>query len=311
MILPARIDAQSASGVNLNLSRVEGKELDVLAEILGDGSGNQPICGDFTVDGKGRLVSTTRMDNTLGYIENSIEIYDEDFNLITSIMLHPVITQKYESGSDFYGNVIIQFSVKHSVKSSIQTNNMVSQTLFNSDDRYELITPLYDDYFTNEKNGFSRKYVKGFRIVNDMGQVLCQQQFKTKYEYADNAVVFIVGDKKYLYFAYMDSFYNLNADCFLIEPEKSSLKRVELPKGLKAMPNVARASENVNLTFPEVAETRTVSLVNSSGRVVRTDRIAAGIGSYSLNTGNLAPGLYVVTLSDGTTSIETAKIIIR
>ena len=89
------------------------------------------------------------------------------------------------------------------------------------------------------------------------------------------------------------------------------MKLITLPKGLKAMPNVARASENVNLTFPEVAETRTVSLVNTSGRVVRTDRIAAGIGSYSLNTGNLAPGLYVVTLSDGTTSIETAKIIIR
>lgn len=219
--------------------------------------------------------------------------------------LYQTIVQKF-GYRDEYDCGYVDLKVRYFAKPGYATESWVTQTLFNSDEHYEVIIPLYDDFFTDPE-GANRKYINGFSIINDLGQTVCQWKFKSKYWRIDSAVVLIVGEKKYLYF---DDGSDI-ADCFLIEPEKSSLKRVELPKGLKAMPNVARASEMVSLTFPEVSETRTLSLVNGSGRVVRTDRIAAGTDTYGLSTGSLSPGLYVVTLSDGTTTTETAKIIIR
>lgn len=298
MILPARTDAQETAGAIL--TRVDGNELEIMAEVLGK-DGGLCISGDFTADGKGRYVSLKWTDD----YQLFVKVYDESFNIDSSMHLYQTIVQKF-GYRDEYDYGFVDLKVRYFAKPGYATESWVTQTLFNSDEHYEVVIPIYDDYFT-DPNGANRKYANGFSIINDLGQIVCQGKFKSKYWRIDSAVVLIVGEKKYLYF---DDGHDI-ADCFLIEPEKSSLRRVELPKGLKAMPNVARASENVNLTFPEVAETRTVSLVNTSGRLVRTDRIAAGIGSYSLNTGNLAPGLYVVTLSDGTTSIETAKIIIR
>lgn len=291
MILPARTDAQSALGVSLNYV---GEYLSI------DGK----IPAEFTKDGKGKAVVYHHLDDSKGDSPlTSLQVFDDELNVCMTMSFESVKRLEDEAREDYCEAIL---KPRLSDCNSVSGQGIllsITQTLFNDDVKYEMVLPVYDEYFTN-----GERLINGFKIVNDEGQVLYQNTFSEKIP-SVQSYFYRIGDSVYLEFNY--DYKHLG--CYLIEPGKSSssMNLITLPKGLKAMPNVARASENVNLTFPEIAETRTVSLVNTSGRVVRTDRIAAGIGSYSLNTGNLAPGLYVVTLSDGTTSIETAKIIIR
>lgn len=298
MILPARTDAQETAGAIL--TRVECEY--PLGDIRGGNSGY--VVGGFTKDGKGRAVFFDYVTDDRGWnpVIASLNIVDEKLEKNLHMIFEPVLA--YPGSSTQLDELVLtrfcDVNIGHDVYSSVP----VTQTLFNSDEKYEMIVGVYDEGFTDD-----RRMINGFKVINEDRVCLFQESFEEKTISMPKFSFINIGESVYLWVE--DDNHDKVFGCYLIEPEKSSLRRVELPKGLKAMPNVARASENVNLTFPEVAETRTVSLVNTSGRLVRTDRIAAGIGSYSLNTGNLAPGLYVVTLSDGTTSIETAKIIIR
>jgi len=248
--------------------------------------------------------------------ECSVSLYDKKLDKVIEITYPRELAYKewWDSGStEYYCGMNLINIYNHAKAEYNYTSCYITQTLFNDDSNYEFIvlTPENDwitESLNSENNGRQYRKIIGCKIMNDQNVTLSEIKFKepkikpSGYTEYITCNLFEIDD--YTYLEFEDEF-------FLIDRKTSSLKRVEMPKGLKAVPGVARRDMDVKVEFEASATERLISLVDANGRTVKSNRIPAGTNVYNVNTGTLASGLYIVTLSDGASSTETAKIIIR
>lgn len=196
----------------------------------------------------------------------------------------------------------------------------LSQNIFNNDDNYEYIRPLYSGEF---REGYLPSYssraidtvtvnayydVKGIEIVNDLGEVKAQVNCDyDDYIYTDGTKVLIMDGEMYLMVDGESANY-----IYKIDRETSSVKEVQGDFKVSFSPRVARRSQDVTVSLDAPAK-QTADLVVTSmdGRVVAKRAIRAGQQSVQVNTARMSSGLYNFTVSSNGKKIENGKIIVK
>lgn len=193
----------------------------------------------------------------------------------------------------------------------IEGSLTATQKLFNDDDAYEYIVPIFTyktvEYYEGACiNGmYAAKiaevgdFVTGFKIMNDKGETL--QTFNSSWH---NMYAYILGENIYVT-PDNGKYYRVN------KSGSSTLAEVSMPSGVSISPRVAQSSTPVNITATESDSERTIKVISANGSVMTTTKIPAGSTSATINTSRFRSGTYIVLVSEGDKMVENCKIIIR
>lgn len=205
----------------------------------------------------------------------------------------------------------------------------LTQTLFNDDNHYEYIIDINEVIekereYTSEYN--SRPvviktvdryaYPAAKRVVNELGQTVAEIKAPTGMHFNEGGegggYVFISKGKKYL--TLEASSINNNEDYVLVYAigETGAVTQVAAERKVRVSPTTPIQGQEVLVDLGDVASAKaTVTVVAANGQQVGNARVAAGERQVSLDTSRLAPGLYIVNVTDGATTREATKIIVR
>lgn len=193
----------------------------------------------------------------------------------------------------------------------------ITQTLFNSDDKYEYIRPILQQ--TSSTNEFDRDYdgevdrittfyedeTVGFEIVNEDGDVLQSIRFESPKEYVDYVLV-TINDKYYFVVEYDEE----TTEWYALTPGSSTgLKKVQAPVSVTARPAMAKRHESITIETTDEEKNREVNIVDASGKSVWKQTIPAGQKSIRVNASKLSKGLNVVNV-DGKKE-QSVKVIVN
>ena len=195
---------------------------------------------------------------------DTISIFDENFNLVHKI--------PYE------GNYLDGFHYTN-LDSDSPTNDFytsLSQTLFNDDDKYEVII--------------------GNKIVSEDGSILFDFD-------AEISQVFIFNGNTFLSAGYA---------LYRIDKESSSLQEVAMPVGMKMFPTIARPSDEITIEFEASAgnAVRTLSVTDAAGRTVEQRTVAPDATRIAVSARRLHAGTYIFTLTENGKQVDNGKIIV-
>lgn len=256
------------------------------------------IPADFSADGKSHIVSIEFSgdfsDNDDSSNEfNKISIYDDDLNVIKSfnVPFNPGIDWEisyfnYNTGLS-YGDLYIA----------------VTQTLFNNDENYEYLSPIYSS------DGDYERYRIGFNIVSETGDVL-QTITYDGMRLSDLEIV-TVNEKNFLR-AVVDSddgvyhyYYNFN-------PSTSSIKQVGEPVKANVHPSLVGRNETLTVELGgNESGSRVVTVYDASGRTVYSTTVPAGQKTLQINSSELGQGLNVLSVTGKNGNVKGCKIIVK
>ncbi len=219
------------------------------------------------------------------------------------IQIHEPTVYEYTS---YPGNTYLNINGRE-----IDGSLTATQKLFNDDDAYEYIVPIFTyktieynegacingmyEYKTAEVGDF----VTGFKIMNDKGETL--QTFNSSWH---RMYAFILGENIY-FTPDSEKYYRVN------KSGSSTLAEVSMPSGVSISPRVAQNSTPVNITATESDSDRTIKVISANGSIMTTTKIPAGSTSATINTSRFRSGTYIVLVSEGDKMVENCKIIIR
>lgn len=196
---------------------------------------------------------------------------------------------------------------------------VISQTLFNNDAYFEWIVYdieavdcSYADY--DRKIEGKRLLSTGFRVESQNGSVVASVKFPAElYGAGGEFHLYMINGKKYLLVNvrsvdYKEYYYMV----YEIDTAISSIKAVGAPRRVSVAPTTPRRGTDVNINLGTPAEISCKVIVTSiSGRTIMTRNIEPGKTSTTINTANFEKGVYIVTVSDGKTTRENTKIVVR
>ena len=212
----------------------------------------------------------------------------------------------------------------------------LTQTLFNEDESYEYISPIYESllvrYDESDRDGdgeIDRKYsqyeanVIGFRIMSESGSVIQEVKFGNSLVALSSdgeCEIFKLNGKMYLVWdvvEYRIDNEDFNIPCYTIIYEintsngESSVKQVGAPVKSKVYPTFPRRGEHVIVEVGDCDKASEVQVTNLSGQVVYRTQISSGQSSISIPSAVLSKGLNVVTVSGLERKAESTKIIVK
>ena len=209
---------------------------------------------------------------------------------------------------------------------------VMSQTLFNNDDKYEIIVPVYGgEAIYQEENSSTRTVYKNYvvtslNIVNETGEVLYTLEAgENKFISLDDGDIHIVkiGSKTYITLPIGD----LTADSwgewiyryhsyrwYEICKETNSVNFVrETRSSMNIRPTIANREEQITITLNEensnVARELVVTGVN--GQLVDCRTIPAGENTVKMNAAMLRSGMYNFTLQKKGQVVDNGKVIVK
>ena len=200
----------------------------------------------------------------------------------------------------------------------------VTQTLFNNDEEYEYIQPIYEyreEKYENDRDDdggidyIMMDYLPslvGFKIMTVTGEELQRVDLDTRFEYYGMSYILKINGKYYLALegVFVDS------ECYTyiykINRETSSIQQVGAPiKGMSVSPRTQGrgGSFTVELDGESNAE-REVFVTDAAGRTVWRQTVPAGQKTVRISASRLGRGLNVVTVRGGKQG-ESCKVIVK
>lgn len=222
------------------------------------------------------------------------------------------------SAGSWEADMILEFNGSEPVYIS------ATQTFFNNDSKFEFIVPKYElkdfQYETETyRRGGQDLCITAFDIKSQDGATLMTLTIPDEYltGISNNVDAIIIEDKKYL-------IVDFHTEGSTEYGEGAKLVYdIDGTSGVKAPAMVMKGSLNVHPTLPRRGETVTVDLgaaaqpgcriaiTATNGRNALNLQAKAGETSVNIPTSSLSSGMYIVTVNNGTSSTEAAKIIIR
>lgn len=201
-----------------------------------------------------------------------------------------------------------------------ETRVAVTTAFFNADDAVEYIVPVYTPYTVVEENGQSDYAIfydikdtympTSLCVKSDNGTTVATINF-AEYYYPGSIRLFEIGDIKYLSINYRESDSDMTA-VYRIDKSTGSLQMACQPAKISVSPSVVDRSMPVTVTLGESnGKPMTLAVTGTDGVCHLRRQLAPGISSAEIATGSLPSGMYVVTVSDGVTTTEHSKIIVR
>lgn len=159
----------------------------------------------------------------------------------------------------------------------------------------------------------------GFKVLNEKGAAVTTVEFPAGYFYdyyglRDLSIRLIDLDD--VYYVTVGELQNGSGNEYIlmyrIDPETNSVKAVSAPIRTKVSPTAPKAGTPVNVELGGAAgQNARVSLICESGQTVWSKALQPGATTTAIETSHLKKGVYVVVVSDGKSSHESTKIIIR
>ncbi len=196
----------------------------------------------------------------------------------------------------------------------------LSQTLFNNDDLYEWIIPTFeavDCNYQTEYEIIEGQQVKavGFKVQSENGATVADVRFPAGlYCYHNPDIrLYMINDKNYLGIEVSDissrEYYYITYE---VNAQNASVNMIDAPRRISVHPTTPRRGTDIHIDLGQPAgEHSTLTVTSLSGRNIVSRNIEPGTTSTTIDTGRLEQGMYIVTVSDGNSSRETTKIVIR
>ena len=173
---------------------------------------------------------------------------------------------------------------------------IISQTLFNSDEKYEYLSPIYDI----EKN-----YYTGINVASEDGTILQTINFGNYYSYNISGEIHlnVINGKKYLFIDYMRKTDSTDPTTFIyrIDSETSQINFVAKHEGtLNIHPRVADRSDMITVELNEEGDNgiREIIVSNAAGQTITRVPVEKGQKSVTIPASELSRGMNIVDAID-------------
>ena len=191
-----------------------------------------------------------------------------------------------------------------------------TQTLFNSDEKYEmLITHTSQSETIDDEGDFdgdgeidhrvieSGEFITGYSIISEDGDVIfsinSDYQRNDMYKYGEVYILKANG-----------KFYIYDGNIWEINRETSSIKQVAKLKGMRVSPTIAEQTDNITVELGEGSNAKEIVVVNGNGQVVKQIPVKNGERQITINAGSLNRGLNILN-ARGAKGNNNCKIIVK
>ncbi len=297
----------------------------------------------FAFNGKGSIYMYDYNDD---YTHKTITFYNDDIQKAASIEIdgyvdsYTIYKSRTENGSGSFtgewieekydGNLEFELGPNCYDSSTMANSNSLyfSQTLFNNDEKFEYIMPIFSEFEITEHEEYDRdsdgeidlireRYrasTIGYDIINEDGNVVCSIRpnlsngFKIEY----GPYIQVLGGKKYLVV------YANNRDestweyiYYLIDSNNSSIQQVAEPIHTSVFPTMPRQNEVINVELDgNNDEQCEIVVTNAKGQTVYRQQVAAGEHHVQIDSRRLSNGLNIVNVNNGK-SQQNFKVIVK
>jgi len=303
------------------------------------------IPGTFTFDSKPKIHSSNFSEET-----GVIKVYDDELTEVASIDYNPVEYLSYRHQtrhievawnapwvieSESYDEIHwadIRFLDLRSgtIEGYSDADVLLTQTLFNDDEKYEYIKPKYiltkeEEKINRDESGdyediytyWNVSYL-GFEVVSEDGNVVFSLDFDRAQEdnFKDEPEITIVlwEDKIYLAISSEEN-YGATCDMYLLKRNESGISAEKAGNigAIKLFPSVARKSSMVTVDLGEKLNNSNgvLSITDMNGKTIYTQHVEPGTTATQIPTNRLSLGMYIVWLNVQGDSYETAKLIVK
>ena len=249
-----------------------------------------------------RLKITEVIDETGNWVEISrrtIKIKPNHFNYLSG------------TGEDCYG--------------------VISQTLFNNDDKYEIIVPVYGGEIVDQEEGSNTRTIykdcaiTSLNVVSETGEVLYTLEVgDNKYVRNSSANSIVkIGNKTYLvldigdFSGFGEDYYSQKRESFRwyeISQETTSINFVREMRGaMNIAPTIADRDAQITITLnDENSNTaRELIITGVNGQLVDRRDIPAGESTVTVSAAMMRSGMYNFTLQKKGEIMDNGKVIVK
>lgn len=247
-------------------------------------------------------------------------------------------TEKYEYAQD-YGIGFLDYDSQSTGDSDEYGDGLcLSQTLFNTDDKYEYlsfphelseeyeydggpIAPPYDHYesctYTEPKTFYQYSLYKSFNIMSEDGTILQTVTFPNGFEmieYVTAQIIQLSGEFYILCQGEMNEsetllIYKLNRSSV-----GASVEQVCAPIKVGAFPSIANRNQmiTIQLSGDNAGNSQTnLQVVDMQGKVLNQQTIPAGQTTTTIPAHRLSNGMNLIKITQGNKTIGTEKVIVK
>ena len=194
----------------------------------------------------------------------------------------------------------------------------VTQTLFNSDDKFEYCIPVvrvadFSEEDVHYRRGGQRLEYTGFDVYSNDGTIVRQFRFPEGYyaEYLDlnamtlNNINYIVAEEV----RKGDEYFSL---VYRADGTSSASAPALIQRSASVSPTAPQRGQTVHVDLGVEAKPGcSVSVVNAQGREVNRINVAEGNNAAEIRTDSFDRGVYVVVVKNGNKKQEVTKIVVR
>lgn len=305
---------------------------------------NYFIPGELCSDGTPRLIMTLDEDlspdskvNT-GFvimnknleIEKELKLYEADKIYNTSFEIYEVLDENgdWVETRRNSSRLSLPYIIYRSENSNYTSIATVTQTLFNDDDKYEMIVPVYDGEIISYKEGSNSRtvykdyFVSTLNIVNESGEVLhTLAAGENKFFMVGTAPYHQINrieDKTYLVisggYADNEGIHRPTYRWYEICKETNSINFVrETRAAMNIAPTIANRDAQITITLNEENSnvTRELVVTGVNGQLVERRDIPAGENSVQIPASMLRSGMYNFTLQQKGQVVDNGKVIVK
>ena len=307
---------------------------------------------EMTSDGKSRLIlpitETIEIDEGYGAYTRSFTIgwqvadknlnVEKEFKMFTVDELNNTREIIYETSDGNGGwteiskdtrEIYLAVNQYRSVDCNYVSAVNISQTLFNDDEKYEAIVPVYGGEVIYQEGNNRRIYknyvVTSFKIVSEMGETLHTLNAGENMFFAsgegDGLLIIRIDDRIYCVVRVGDFVvdnsnwqYGDSYRWYEICKETNSINFVRETRGaMNIAPTIADCDAQISITLNEensnVARELVVTGVN--GQLVECRYIPAGVNSVQIPASMLRSGMYNFTLQQKGQVVDNGKVIVK
>lgn len=236
--------------------------------------------------------------------------------------------EKVEVEDDAYTdtrNPFTEIWFKDYDNSGAEYDAVISQTLFNSDSKFEYLSPIYDKYesvYEEDRDGDGEidkiyynedECVSGYKIMSEDGTELARFMVEDGYRSNGEASIFIFNGRTYLsayIYAANDEDHNGYSQIYELVAGSSGVNAIKAVGRVSVSPRVADRNQDITVSA-EGTGVREVVVTNAAGKTVYKSKVAAGQSTVRINSGVLSSGLNVVSVKANDGKSENCKVIVK
>ncbi len=292
-------------------------------------------------NGKGSIYYYEYNDN---YTQKKITFYNDDIQETASITIDGYSDNytiyKYRE-TDASGNCTGKWiEEKHDSDLDFETdfdcydsalsgdyNLSFSQTLFNNDEKYEYLVPIFDKFeikyvyeYDRDSDGeidiieeeYSASYI-GFDVKNQDGNVVCsiRPKLSNGFKLSHTIWLQVLGGKKYLVLEGENEDYSEWEYIYiLINPNNSSVQQVAEPIHTSVFPTIPRHNDIINVELEGNDKPGEIVVTNTNGQTVYKKKVVAGERRVQIDSRRLSTGLNIINVNTGN-SKQNFKVIVK